>query len=251
MVKVMGYRFWFVFLLVLAISISGCIGEKATQTPTTTQVQGRTLYKLLENESQYAVTWILRLENESSLVSISTGKAVILKDKVLSYREAKGFKDVRWSSSSIILWENGTGKMIMKMTVGNVTRPYKDIKKFNYTVAKRIAIPYGEIALTLSDEFKFNETKVSEECNDKCTMYIKKSNGEDVFGVYPNTWRIEVVEANVTYDPVTKKIIDASIYMRTSEKFEEKVEMAFHWDKGTIESIRRELEEIYKEYTTQ
>ncbi|MFA4701512.1 hypothetical protein [Pyrococcus kukulkanii] len=246
----MRYKFWLVFLLVLAISISGCIGEKATQTPTTPHIQRETLYDILENESQYAVTWVLRLGNESSLVSISTGKAVVLEDKVLSYREAKGFKDVNWSSSSIILWENGTGKMIIKMTVGNVTRPYKDVRQLNYTIAKRVAIPYGEIALALSDEFKFNETKVSEKCNDKCTIHIKRIDGEDVFGFYPNTWRIEVVEANITYDPATKKIIEASIYMRTSEKFKEKVEIIFHRDKETIESIREELEEIYRNYAT-
>ncbi|AFK21682.1 hypothetical protein [Pyrococcus sp. ST04] len=242
--KALGFA-TIILLSVLIVISSGCIGTK-TQTETKVPketISREALLSNIDNETQFGAIWEMTLMNATSILAKAIGKSVVTKTKVLTYRKSEGEK---WESYSIIKWENGTGELYMKMEVDNKTQPYRDKRMFNFTVAKRMAYPYGELLLALSDKIKFNETTENVRCSqENCILHIVRKHGQDEFGDITGTWRVEYLEANITYNPQTLEITKASIYMVTNLGYKETLKCEFI--RKDLHKLEKELEEKYHE----
>ncbi|ASJ15665.1 hypothetical protein A3L04_00520 [Thermococcus chitonophagus] len=246
----MKVKWLLIFVLASIVVLSGCIEEKSSTTATKSENPKNIraeLLSVLDNETNFGATWEIKLFNKTSYLALSTGKAVVTPKRVLTYRESKSMGDTNWSSKSIIIWENGTGTLFVEMRIGNTTQPYKSTKEFNFTVAKRIAYPYGEIMFALSDKLKFNETKQEVKCNGECILHVLRKFGYDEMGdITTGPWTIKYIEANITYDPNTKKIKEASIYLETSRGDREILKCSFI--RENLAELEKELEEKYLEF---
>nr|CCE69387.1 TPA: hypothetical protein PAB0014 [Pyrococcus abyssi GE5] len=230
--------------LILAVISAGCIGSNSTQTTTTLTPED--IYEKIENQTQFAGIWHINFSVNGSIVSRMDAYSYVTPEEIKVVRHSKGrIENEEWESISYINWSSryNVGELNMLMRIGNTSQPFRDAQFMNFTLAKKLAYPIGEIYLAFSPNFNFTKSKHFTTCNgNSCRIRVVREDSKiPLMDQQGGMYTIEYVEANATLKD--DKVKEIKIYVRTSRGEEEFMECKFLHPGESWDDIIKKIEE--------